>query len=71
MLDWKKLTSDTRARIKRVKVGEEQPVLEPLIVKTVSVPEKTAVITAKDNAESVIKKSIGNGCFVLIKKKGK
>ena len=75
MLDWKKLTSDTRARIKRVKVDAEQPVLEqPLsrqpVAESPSIPV-VVVAKAKGEPESVIKKPIGNGCFVTVKKKTK
>lgn len=79
MLDWKKLTSDTRDRIKRVKVGDKQPMIdkpslpEPVVVHTevkkdANVKRDTEV---KSESEQVIRKPIGNGAFVTFKKKAK
>jgi len=74
MLDWKKLSADTRAKIKRVKVGAEQPAMERerVVVHVEEVQsESTKLPEVKKESEQVIRKPIGNGAFVTIKKKGK
>ncbi|MBU1173522.1 MAG: hypothetical protein KKD44_28475 [Proteobacteria bacterium] len=83
-LDWKKLSSDTRAKIKRVKVGDEQPVLEQVVVRKVvreeevrDEPKREEKVAREEEvreeirkeSDVVIKKPIGNGAFVTITKK--
>lgn len=75
MLDWKKLPVDTRAKIKRVDVNDEQPVPEQAAVRpVVAHREEVPVETKREGkayggAESVVRKPIGNGAFVTIAKK--
>ena len=75
MLDWKKLTVDKRNRIKRVKIDADQPamrkVMEPVVPsKAVAQKHTKAETTVKEESGDVIKKSIGDGCFVTFRKKG-
>lgn len=72
-LDWKKLSSDTHDRIKRVKIGDKQPVAEPAVSSRADVQprpgrEETEI---KKEAESVVRKPLGNGAFVTFKKKSR
>lgn len=89
-LDWKKLTSDTRAGIKRFKVDAKQPEMETVVEMAEQVPVEQApveravvrqeevlarpkrkLVVDTDDSESVIRKSIGHGAFVTIKRKSR
>lgn len=86
-LDWKKLSPDTRAKLQRVKVDDEQPSEKqqssrgrqlPPDEQPLATPADEWMPSARRSArreseqeEGVIRKSIGSGAFVTIRKKGK
>lgn len=72
-LDWEKLSPDTRAKIRRVKVDGEQPVVESVDQSEAPVPREKRTIGEADagsaDADRVVKRPIGGGAFVTYKKK--
>jgi len=75
-LDWKKLSADTRARIKRAKVGEEQPVEVEVVASEAEAPQEvTRQRTVRrgkvESPPGTVVKNLGGGSFVTFKKKGK
>ena len=76
-LDWKKLSSDVRAVIKRVRVDDEQPSTEEKPLPEDKLPEEPVPVVRRrvrtnEPEEGVIRKSIGGGAFVTFaKKKGR
>ena len=75
MLDWKKLSAVTRAKINRVKVGEEQPVDTEVAAVGVGLqpvaPPEVMQKSVSEVAPDTIVKSLGDGSYVTFKKKPK
>jgi hypothetical protein len=72
-LDWKKLPHAIRSRITRTPVDAQHPEPQPdniAISEAKAAPMVVAKAGEQDN-NGVIRKPIGNGCFVTVKKKGK
>ena len=76
--EWSKLPQTICAKIKRVKVGDEDPLapvpvvvppVVPPVIPSVDVVVKSRPVGVKDDDAGIIKKPIGNGCFVTIRKK--